>query len=113
MSVTGKADGGIKLPVETVALTITIANSISEANSKSKGPTPGQTKVGGLSSTNSPGAGRTSGFPAGYMNRIMPSLAMQGDQAPWLNTQNYALDKKLYRKSPVDDGVMEFTTAKR
>ncbi|MGI9287076.1 MAG: flavin-containing monooxygenase [Pseudomonadales bacterium] len=47
-------------------------------------------------------------FSSGYMQRMMPMLPKQGDRAPWINTQRYSQDKKLFRKSPIDDGVMQF-----
>ncbi len=48
------------------------------------------------------------GFPAGYMQRMMPMLPKQGDRAPWLNTQSVSEDMKLIGKEAVDDGVMVF-----
>jgi cation diffusion facilitator CzcD-associated flavoprotein CzcO len=48
-------------------------------------------------------------FSAGYIQRMTPSLPKQGDREPWLNPQRYTTDKKRFRKSPVDDGVMTFT----
>lgn len=51
-------------------------------------------------------------FSAGYMQRMMPLLPKQGDRAPWVNTQSYTQDKKLLRRSPVDDGVMQFTASR-
>ncbi|MEZ5341547.1 MAG: hypothetical protein R2706_08865 [Acidimicrobiales bacterium] len=45
---------------------------------------------------------------AGYMQRAMPMLPKQGDREPWLNTQDYAKDKVLFRRGEVDDGVMVF-----
>jgi monooxygenase len=51
-------------------------------------------------------------FSSGYMQRMMPMLPRQGDRIPWVNTQSYAKDKLLLRKSPVDDGVMQFTAAR-
>lgn len=50
-------------------------------------------------------------FSSGYMQRAMHLLPKQGDREPWLNTQNYAQDKKLLLKDSVDDGVLQFTTA--
>lgn len=47
-------------------------------------------------------------FSAGYMQRMMPMLPKQGDRAPWLNTQRYSEDKKLFRDGPLEDGVMQF-----
>jgi len=51
------------------------------------------------------------GFSAGYMQRVMHRLPRQGDREPWINPQNYTQDKKLFRTSPIEDGVMQFTTA--
>ncbi len=51
-------------------------------------------------------------FSSGYMTRIMPMLPKQGDRAPWINTQRYSADKKLFRKGPLADGVMTFTRTK-
>ncbi len=48
-------------------------------------------------------------FSSGYMQRMMPMLPKQGDRAPWLNTQRYSADKKLFRKGKIDDGVMIFS----
>ena len=47
-------------------------------------------------------------FSAGYLARILPELPRQGDGPPWVNTQSYRADKKLFA-TPVDDGVMQFT----
>ncbi len=52
------------------------------------------------------------GFSAGYMQRVMHRFPRQGDHEPWINPQNYTRDKKMFRKAPVDDGVMQFTRAK-
>ncbi len=51
-------------------------------------------------------------FSSGYMQRDMDKLPKQGDREPWINPQNYTKDRKLFLKSPLDDGVMVFTTAK-
>jgi len=48
-------------------------------------------------------------FSAGYMRRVMHLFPKQGDRDPWRNTQNYALDRKLIRHAPVDDGVLTFS----
>jgi hypothetical protein len=52
-------------------------------------------------------------FSAGYMQREMHRFPKQGDREPWVNPQNYSRDKKLFRSSPVDDGVMAFTPRRR
>ena len=51
-------------------------------------------------------------FSAGYMQRVMHRFPRQGDREPWINPQNYTRDKKMFRKAPVDDGVMQFSRAK-
>ena len=48
-------------------------------------------------------------FSSGYMQRMMHLLPRQGDRGPWRNTQNYALDKKLIRSAPLEDGALLFT----
>jgi hypothetical protein len=47
-------------------------------------------------------------FSAGYMQRVMHLFPKQGDHDPWRNTQNFALDKKLIRKAPLEDGALVF-----
>ncbi len=47
-------------------------------------------------------------FSAGYMQRVMHLFPKQGDKDPWRNTQNYALDKKLVHKAPLEDGALVF-----
>ena len=50
-------------------------------------------------------------FPAGYMKRGMHLFPKQSDQEPWLNTQNYAYDKKMIRNAPLEDGALHFSHA--
>ena len=47
-------------------------------------------------------------FSSGYMQRTMHLMPRQGDHAPWMNTQNYAADKKMIRKAPLEDGRISF-----
>ena len=49
------------------------------------------------------------GFTAGYMQRAMHLFPKQGDRGPWRNTQNYALDRKMIRHAPLEDGALRFT----
>ena len=49
-------------------------------------------------------------FSSGYMQRAMHMLPRQGDKEPWLNTQNYVLDKKMIRGEAIDDGVLSFSS---
>ena len=48
-------------------------------------------------------------FSAGYMSRMMHLFPKQGDRDPWRNTQNYALDKKIIRNAPLEDGALTFS----
>jgi len=50
-------------------------------------------------------------FSAGYMQRALPLFPKQGDQAPWINPQNYRKDRKLFRNAPIEDGALIFETA--
>ena len=50
-------------------------------------------------------------FPAGYMERSMHLFPKQGDRQPWLNTQNFAEDRKMIRNAPLEDGSLIFSTA--
>jgi len=49
------------------------------------------------------------GFTPGYLERFQDRMPRQGDREPWINPQNYARDRKLFARSPVDDGVMQFS----
>ena len=51
-------------------------------------------------------------FSAGYMQRVMHRFPRQGDREPWINPQNYLLDKKMFRTGHMEDGAMQFTTAR-
>jgi len=48
-------------------------------------------------------------FTPGYMRRVMHLFPKQGDKAPWRNTQDYALDKKMIRNGPLEDGALVFS----
>jgi cation diffusion facilitator CzcD-associated flavoprotein CzcO len=48
-------------------------------------------------------------FSAGYMQRVMHLFPRQGDHAPWLNTQDFAADKKMVRHAPLEDGCLGFS----
>ena len=49
------------------------------------------------------------GFSSGYVQRVLHLMPKQGDREPWINPQSYKRDRKMFRKGPVDDGVMRFT----
>jgi cation diffusion facilitator CzcD-associated flavoprotein CzcO len=48
-------------------------------------------------------------FSSGYMQRLMHLFPKQGDREPWLNTQNYAADKKMIHNAPLEDGTLTFS----
>jgi cation diffusion facilitator CzcD-associated flavoprotein CzcO len=50
---------------------------------------------------------------SGYVTRAADRYPKQGDREPWINPQDYGKDKKMFRKAPVDDGVMRFTNRSR
>jgi cation diffusion facilitator CzcD-associated flavoprotein CzcO len=48
-------------------------------------------------------------FPAGYMQRSMHLQPRQGDQAPWVNSQNFRKERALFGKPIESDGALHFT----
>jgi monooxygenase len=52
-------------------------------------------------------------FTPGYMQRKMHLFPKQGDHAPWRNTQDYTLDKKMIRNAPLEDGALTFGPERR
>jgi len=48
-------------------------------------------------------------FSPGYIRRAIDRMARQGDHEPWVNTQNYLLDRKTIREAPLEDGVLVFS----
>ncbi len=50
-------------------------------------------------------------FSPGYIRRSIDRMARQGDHAPWVNTQNYLLDRKAIREAPLEDGVLVFSNS--
>ena len=59
-----------------------------------------------------PGRPWIADFTPGYMTRMMPMLPRQGDRPPWTNPQRYKADRQALLDDPVDDGVMQFSTAR-
>jgi cation diffusion facilitator CzcD-associated flavoprotein CzcO len=51
-------------------------------------------------------------FTSGYMERSMHKFPRQGDREPWINPQNFKRDKKMFRKSPLEDGAMRFSRSR-
>jgi cation diffusion facilitator CzcD-associated flavoprotein CzcO len=50
-------------------------------------------------------------FSSGYVQRSIHLFPKQGSRPPWRLYQNYVRDRKLIRKAPLEDGVLEFVSA--
>jgi cation diffusion facilitator CzcD-associated flavoprotein CzcO len=48
-------------------------------------------------------------FNPGYMQRGLHSFPKQGDHQPWINTQDYLLDRKLIKHHSLNDGVLQYS----
>jgi monooxygenase len=48
-------------------------------------------------------------FSSGYIQRSIHEFPRQGSRPPWRLYQNYALDRAMLRRAPLDDGVLEFS----
>ena len=47
-------------------------------------------------------------FSSGYVQRSIDKFPKQGSRAPWRLYQNYALDIRSLRRSPLEDGALQF-----
>ena len=47
-------------------------------------------------------------FSSGYIQRSIHKFPKQGSRAPWRLHQNYALDIFSLRRSPIEDGALQF-----
>lgn len=52
-------------------------------------------------------------FSSNYMQRKMHLLPKQSDREPWINSQDYGRDKKMFRHGAIEDGVMRFDDCER
>ena len=50
------------------------------------------------------------GFSSGYVQRDMHLFPKQGDQDPWRNTQDYLEDRRVVKRAPIADGVLELSS---
>ena len=48
------------------------------------------------------------GFTPGFFERSLHFFPKQGHKKPWVNPQNYKLDKEMFLSDPIEDGVMVF-----
>ena len=48
-------------------------------------------------------------FPAGYMTRVMHLFPKQGDREPWINTQDFRRDRKLFNQPFNQDQSLFFS----
>ena len=53
------------------------------------------------------------GFSSGYLQRVMGELPKQGDRAPWLNSQDYLADRRIFVKGELEDGALRFSEPAR
>ena len=53
------------------------------------------------------------GFSPGYIERVASELPKQGDREPWLNLQDYRLDRKRFLKDGFDDDALDFVPQPR
>jgi cation diffusion facilitator CzcD-associated flavoprotein CzcO len=60
-----------------------------------------------------PGKAWIEGFSSGYIQRKTHLLPKQGNRPPWINTQNYVLDKKTIAAEPLEDGCLQFSNPAR
>jgi cation diffusion facilitator CzcD-associated flavoprotein CzcO len=49
-------------------------------------------------------------FPAGYMQRVMHLFPKQGDREPWVNTQDFRRDRKIFNQALGTDSALQFTS---
>jgi hypothetical protein len=47
-------------------------------------------------------------FSPGYMARSMDSFPRQGDREPWINSQDYYIEKDTLPGCELEDGVLVF-----
>jgi cation diffusion facilitator CzcD-associated flavoprotein CzcO len=47
-------------------------------------------------------------FNPGYVLRAIEELPKMGDKKPWKIKQNYFYDKKMFKRSPLNDGILEY-----
>lgn len=47
-------------------------------------------------------------FNPGYVTRVIDSLPKMGDKKPWKIEQNYFYDKKMFKKSDLNDGILNY-----
>jgi cation diffusion facilitator CzcD-associated flavoprotein CzcO len=62
-----------------------------------------------MTDLNMPKSDMISDFSSNYMKRAMHEFPKQGNKAPWLNHQNYKLDKQTFNEEAIDDGVLIFS----
>jgi monooxygenase len=52
-------------------------------------------------------------FPAGYLQRAMHLQPKQGDQAPWVNSQDFRSERALFNLPIESDEALHFSAAKK
>jgi cation diffusion facilitator CzcD-associated flavoprotein CzcO len=59
----------------------------------------------------STGISMIDGFAPGYMERAKERMPRQGKEGPWVVTMHYGKDKKTLLQDPIEDGVLQFSSA--
>ena len=52
-------------------------------------------------------------FNAGYVLRSIDQFPKQGSKEPWRLRQNYVFDVRTFRRGPIEDGTMRFSSPER
>ena len=50
-------------------------------------------------------------FQAGYVQRVINDFPREGDREPWALKMNFLYDRKQLRKTPIEDGLLQFSRA--
>ena len=48
---------------------------------------------------------------SGYIQRAIQLFPKQGDREPWISSQNYQREKKIFRHEPIEDSVLTFSNS--
>jgi cation diffusion facilitator CzcD-associated flavoprotein CzcO len=62
-----------------------------------------------ITDVNMPKSDMIEDFSSNYMKRAMHEFPKQGNKAPWLNHQNYKLDKQSFNEEAIEDDILIFS----
>lgn len=52
---------------------------------------------------------RVGRFMSGYIRRAAHKMPKMAEECPWFSDQDYIIDRKIFLRSPVDDGTLSFS----